>query len=51
MNISPSTLYRKLKHNGEWLLVKDVDKIIDIVDIQGDDVNAIFYSVGRIMCD
>lgn len=51
MNISPSTLYRKLKHNGEWLLVKDVDKIIDIVDIQGDDVNAIFYSVGRITCD
>lgn len=44
MNISPSTLYRKLENNGEGLLVKDVDKIINIVNIPGNDVNIIFFT-------
>lgn len=44
MNISPFTLYRKLERNGEGLLVKDVDKIISIVDISDDDITPIFFT-------
>ena len=37
-------IYRKLERNGEGLLVKDVDKIISIVDISDDDITPIFFT-------
>ena len=44
MEMNPSTLYRKLKNNGEGLLVKDVDRIITIFDLPGGDINNIFFA-------
>lgn len=44
MEMNPSTLYRKLKNNGEGLLVKDVDRIITIIDLPGGDINNIFFA-------
>lgn len=44
MEMNPSTLYRKLKNNGEGLLVKDVDRIISIIDLPGGDINNIFFA-------
>lgn len=44
MDMNPSTLYRKLKNDGEGLLVKDVDMIITIIDLPGGDINNIFFA-------
>lgn len=44
VGLDRATLYRKLNNGGETLLIKDVDSIIKILEIPGEDVDSIFFS-------
>lgn len=40
-----STLYRKLKNNGDTLLVKDANKIVEVLGLSQEETVAIFFNV------
>ena len=44
VGMDKATLYRKLSDNGESLLIKEVDSIIVVLEIPGEDVDSIFFS-------
>ncbi len=44
MGIDRATLYRKLSHNGESMLVKDANLIVSILGLSAEDAVAIFFS-------
>lgn len=44
LQISPSTLYRKLNKSGVGFTVGEVEKITKVLSLSSDDVNLIFFS-------
>ncbi|WP_368488475.1 helix-turn-helix domain-containing protein [Clostridium sp. BJN0013] len=44
LGINKSTLYRKLKNNGENISIKEAVGIIDRLDLSVEEANAIFFN-------
>lgn len=44
IGIDKATLYRKLSSGGEMFLIKEADAISRVLNLSGDEVNAIFFS-------
>lgn len=44
MGIDQATLYRKMKNNGETMLVKDANAIVAILSLSLEDAMSIFFS-------
>lgn len=44
LGINKSTLYRKLKNNGENISIKEAVGIIDKLDLSVEEANAIFFN-------
>ena len=51
MNISRSTLYRKMNGEGETFLVKEVMALADILSLNADEFNHIFFNSKSHKCD
>lgn len=44
IGMDKSTLYRKLKNNGEEISIKEASLIIEALDLNLEEINAIFFS-------
>lgn len=44
MGVDRATLYRKLSNEGETLLVKDVNRIVEVLNLSAEDAVSIFFS-------
>ena len=44
IGINKATLYRKLNSKGAAITIKDVDRIADVLELNSDEVNSIFFS-------
>lgn len=44
MGIDRATLYRKLSNNGESLLVREANVIVDVLHLSAEDAISIFFS-------
>lgn len=44
MDMTPSTLYRKLSNNGDTMLVKDANKIVSELQLSADEAVSIFFA-------
>lgn len=44
LQISPSTLYRKLNNSGVGFTVGEVEKITKVLSLSSSDVNSIFFN-------
>ena len=44
MGIDKATLYRKMKNDGETMLVKDANALVRILALTADEAMAIFFS-------
>lgn len=44
LGIDTSTLYRKLKDNGDKLTIKEADRLVTILNLSLVDANSIFFS-------
>ena len=51
MNMSRSTLYRKMNNDGETFLVKEVMTLADILNLNADEFNHIFFNSKSHKCD
>ena len=43
MNLDRSTIYRKINNNGDSFTVKELRKIVSILNLSMDDVRSIFF--------
>lgn len=44
LDMDSSTFYRKLKNNGAFLTIKDVDKLFKILELDTQEANNIFFA-------
>jgi DNA-binding phage protein len=44
IGVDKSTLYRKIKNNGEEISIKEAKSIIEVLNLSLDEVNAIFFN-------
>lgn len=44
LNINKSTLYRKINNSGETFTIKEVDKLVRVLNLTLEESNAIFFS-------
>ena len=44
IEMTPSTLYRKLSNDGDTMLVKDANRIVSALRLSADDAIAIFFA-------
>lgn len=44
MGIDRATLYRKLSNNGESLLVREANAMVDVLHLSAEDAISIFFS-------
>ena len=44
IDIDKSTLYRKIKNNGDDISIKEADLIVKALDLTIDEANAIFFN-------
>lgn len=44
LNVNLQTYYRRLKNNGANLRISDIQTITDVLELDTDEFNAIFYN-------
>jgi len=44
LGVNKSTVYRKLQNEGQTLTIAQVDAIANVLELTGEEVNAIFFS-------
>lgn len=44
LGIDKATLYRKLQNDGETMLVREANKIVEILNLTADEAMSIFFS-------
>jgi AraC-like DNA-binding protein len=44
MNMSPATFYRKLNENGDTFLIREVNQLVELLELDSNEAMTIFFT-------